>query len=121
MRYIRQKDNPLFIKAYGFVDPGGLGQFDTELFEEAAGELPEGWQPALAQPTLAQKLDTVFMGLPTEIRAQFYLQKAAVKMALDSNDVNAAQYMIENIEVSPSLLSVKIELISVFQNKKPGV
>lgn len=43
MRYIRRKDDPLKIKAYGYVGLGGLGTFDPTTYEEVEGELPEGW------------------------------------------------------------------------------
>lgn len=44
MRYIRRKDNPLFIKAFGFVNRGGLGDFDDTIYEEIEGHLPDGFQ-----------------------------------------------------------------------------
>lgn len=44
MRLIRRKDNPLILKAFGYVEPGGLGSFDPTLYEEVEGELPLGWE-----------------------------------------------------------------------------
>lgn len=42
-RYIRSKTNPDEILAFGYVDAGGLGEFDTEHYEEIEGELPQQW------------------------------------------------------------------------------
>lgn len=44
MLYISRKDNPLMVKAFGKVVSGGLGTFDTTIYEEVQGDLPEGWQ-----------------------------------------------------------------------------
>lgn len=48
IRIIRSLQDPLLIKAYGYVGPGGLGEFDPSLWEEVEGELPDGyvmWSP----------------------------------------------------------------------------
>ncbi|MBY0451236.1 MAG: hypothetical protein K2X01_11490 [Cyanobacteria bacterium] len=44
MRLIRRKDNPFVLKAFGYVESGGLGSFDPTLYEEVEGELPLGWE-----------------------------------------------------------------------------
>ncbi len=47
-RYIRSKINPSAILSFGYVAPGGLGEFDSNQYEEVEGELPEGWVRAAA-------------------------------------------------------------------------
>lgn len=42
-RYIRSKTNPTEILAFGYVDAGGLGDFDSDQYEEVEGELPAQW------------------------------------------------------------------------------
>jgi len=45
MLVIREKANPLKIKAYGFTEPGGLGEFDSAVYEEVKlVALPENWE-----------------------------------------------------------------------------
>lgn len=41
-RYICRKDDPLIVKASGFVGKGGLGAFDKAIYKEVVGSLPEG-------------------------------------------------------------------------------
>jgi hypothetical protein len=113
MRYIRRKENHLMIKAFGFTSAGGLGDFDTQVYEEVEGDLPQGFQMEVLDSLNAQ-LDDIFMNLPPEIRAVFYQQKAAVKIALESQDVEAAQLIILGTTVPEELESVKQELLSVF-------
>lgn len=44
MRYIRRKDNHNIIKGFGYVQPGGLGEFDEAVYEEVEGRPPEGYK-----------------------------------------------------------------------------
>lgn len=60
MRYIRRKDDPLQIKASGYVDSGGLGPFDPNLYEEVEGELPSGWQPEPLAKTPQEHIKEIF-------------------------------------------------------------
>ena len=51
-RYIRSKANPTEILAFGYVEPGGLGTFDADQFEEVEGDLPAQWTSVnMAQAT----------------------------------------------------------------------
>jgi hypothetical protein len=51
MLVIRKKDNHNQIKSYGYVEKGGLGEFDSSIYEEIEiDELPEGWEQAVEKP-----------------------------------------------------------------------
>jgi|688.fasta_scaffold410564_2 hypothetical protein len=51
MLVIRKKDNHKQIKASGYVGKGGLGEFDSNVFEEIEiDELPEDWEQAVEKP-----------------------------------------------------------------------
>ncbi len=50
MRYIRRIDNHLTVKAFGYVEAGGLGSFAPDIYEETEGELPEGWSLEKEEP-----------------------------------------------------------------------
>lgn len=113
MRYIRRKENHLMIKAFGFTSAGGLGDFDPQFYEEVEGELPHGFQMEVLD-SLNTQLDNIFMNLSPEVRAIFYQQKAAVKIALESQDVEAAQLIIAGTDVPEELASVKQELLNIF-------
>lgn len=114
MRYIRRKDNPAKVVAFGFVAPGGLGSFDPDVFEEVEGELPGNFEQE-APPSLTSSLNKAFMALPVEVRAQFYMVKAAVKAALESDDTEAAKQIITELNVDPSLQSVKTTMLGLFK------
>lgn len=115
MFYIRRKDNPLWIKASGnTLAPGGLGEFDQNLYEEVEGPLPQGWQEEPRQLSLGERLQQVFMAQSTAVRAQFYLQQAAVKSALEQEDLAAARLLIESVSVPENLLNLKEQLLQCF-------
>jgi hypothetical protein len=51
MLVIRKKDNHNQIKSYGYVGKGGLGDFDSSIYEEIELDyLPEGWELAVEKP-----------------------------------------------------------------------
>lgn len=59
MLVIREKTNNLNILAWGYVQQGGLGEFDTSIYEEIELEnLPEGWVKVKEKP-IAQGKDLV--------------------------------------------------------------
>lgn len=59
MLVIREKTNNLNILAWGYVQQGGLGEFDTSIYEEIElDELPEGWVKVKEKP-VAQGKDLV--------------------------------------------------------------
>jgi hypothetical protein len=51
MLVVRQKDNHLKILKSGYVSSGGLGEFDSSIYEEIEiDELPEGWEQVVEKP-----------------------------------------------------------------------
>ncbi len=60
------------------------------------------------------RLDAVFITLPLEARAQFYEKKAAVKLALEQGDVEAAQAIINGASVPSELEAVRQSLLQLF-------
>ena len=85
MRYIRLKSNPNIVLASGYVGPGGLGEFDPELYEEVEGELPEGWQQ-YREPTLLDRLKEIFNSMDDDIRGVFLPSKTSVWLELGAED-----------------------------------
>lgn len=59
-------------------------------------------------------LDTIFNQLPAEVRAQFFPLKAAVKLALDQGDLEAAKYIVQLTTVPPELEGAKTQMLAVF-------
>lgn len=99
-RYIHLKSNPLAIKASGYVEQGGLGNFNKDLFVEVEGPLPDGafdYTPL----TVGEELDEAFKSLPAALRGAFYPLKAAVKLALEQDDYEAAAEIIAQAKVPP--------------------
>lgn len=77
MLVIREKSNHLSILAYGYVERGGLGEYDKEIFEEVELEkLPEGF--------LIHKKTPLAMGLDILALAQnaFEKENGLVRSAL---------------------------------------
>jgi hypothetical protein len=102
MRYICRLDDPLAIKAYGYVGPGGLGEFDPATHEEVEGDLPEGWTMETQPKPLLERLSTVFESVPQDlfppaVRVHFRLLQSAIRLSLEAPapDVEAARYAIE--------------------------
>ena len=68
MLVIRKKENHLEIKSFGYVESGGLGEFDLDVYEEVElNELPEGWiqsaEKLQAQgKDLVQYIESAFQG-----------------------------------------------------------
>lgn len=97
MRYIRRIDNPLIVKASGFVGPGGLGDFDPAVYEEVEGELPDGWQQEVVL-TFQQQIQAAFESLSDE-KQNFY-EDEIVKAAffLERNNTSRLAQIIQRAE-----------------------
>lgn len=65
-------------------------------------------------PPLNVRLDGIFNGLPVEIRAQFYPLKAAIKLALEQGDTEAAEAIIATAPVPSELEAVRQSLLQQF-------
>jgi hypothetical protein len=114
MRYIRRKDDPLKVIASGEVGLGGLGAFDTDIYEEIEGELPEGFIFETPK-TLPQRLNDIFNAQAPEVRAQFGPLKASVKIFFDEGDTLAVLATINGAQVSEALQPVKDQMLALFE------
>ena len=75
--------------------------------------------PANKPLSLAERLDTVFMQLPPEVRGQFYPLKAAVKLALEQGDTLGALAIIQITSVPTDLQDAKDAMLSIFSQEGP--
>ncbi len=66
------------------------------------------------KPTLGEKLDSIFSGLPVEIRAKFSPLKAGIKLELDQGDLEVAKEIIKTATVPSELEAVRQSLLSQF-------
>ena len=117
MRYIRRKDDPTVVKASGYVPPGGLGEFDEAVYEEIEGRPPEGYTTEPPEKSLPERLNEKFKTLPVDVRATFYTLKAAVKIALDEGDTDAAKRVIEMAPVTADLEAARDAMLQEFTGK----
>lgn len=121
MRYIRLKSDPLKVLSYGYVGPGGLGDFDPELYEEVEGDLPEGWE-LYEPPTLLKRMAALFDGLPGVARGAFLPLKASVWKELEAEepDLEAAWHTINLAQVPPELATIKAALLAELPTPPPA-
>lgn len=106
MRFIRSKQNPLIIKAFGCVGPGGLGEFDPQKYEEVEGALPEGYQIEVPLIDLWTRLNRIMtqewldraiagqVATPPQAMQILDLQ-SKIRMACDFNSPHLAKAAIE--------------------------
>lgn len=117
MHYIRRKDNTLMIKAFGMVAAGGLGTFDTSLYEEVEGELPTHWQleaPPLSGEELLVQLRALFRGLSVQEQYGFRQTMAEVVSAAQGNNIPLMRYIIEQVTLPANMESLRASLLAVF-------
>ena len=114
MLYIRKKDNPLLIKSWGNVEPGGLGEFDTELYEEVlADNLPDGWQTESPPKSLDVLLQELYRSLPIALRA---LSAGDIKIAqtmLQLGDLEGAKEYLESSDLDTSIKTMCLALFTI--------
>lgn len=111
MLLLRRIDNPLIIKASGEVEPGGLGEYDASVYEEAVVD----WFPAgalLESPVrLGPKINELVNGLAPNDRALFYTGGA--HNALAGGDYEVVDLIVQSQEFSPLF---KQQLASLIAN-----
>ncbi len=61
-------------------------------------------------------LDATFTALPLGVRAQFYPLKAAIKLAFEQGDTEAALEIVKLAQVPPELQAAKDSLLALFDN-----
>lgn len=112
MLYIRRKDNPLIIKSWGNVSPGGLGEFDSEIYEEVVADaLPVSWQAELPSKSLDVALQDIYKALPLALRAASASDIKIAQTMIQLGDLEGAQ---EYLEASDLDASVKASALALF-------
>jgi hypothetical protein len=61
-------------------------------------------------------LARLFMSLPVEARAQFYLPKVLIQEALGANDIEAAVAILQTVTPPAELVPVKTSLLALLQS-----
>lgn len=64
---------------------------------------------------VATQLETMFNSQVAAVRAQFFTLKAAVKLALEQGDIEAAILIIQNAPVPPELEPLRQQMLGVLQ------
>lgn len=125
MLYIRRKDSPLIIKAFGQVSPGGLGTFDPLVYEEISGDLPKDWQQEVVISPI-DKIKSIFqkaiLEKPSLMTAsvQKDLLKSAdiIERALNLGLNEAASEAIREPAIPVELESYRIEMLAAVTELK---
>lgn len=111
MLYIRRKDNPLVVKAWGDAGLGGLGEFDTALYEEVlADELPEGWMLEEQEKPLDIRLQNAYKALPiaSRIEAAIFVKNAQIMIQLE--DIPGAQTYLQEAELDSQIKNMLLDV-----------
>ena len=112
-QYLRRLDDPAQFMNYADYPDGYPGDI-PQGFELVTGELPVDAIP-YRQKSLGDKLNDIFKTQSAEIRGAFGTLKAAVKIALDEGDLEAAEYMITNVDVPEALESIRTQMLTLLQ------
>lgn len=116
MRYICRKDNPLVVKSFGYVQEGGLGEFNPDIYEEIEGPLPENYIKEPEAGEIAKTLLESFQQLPLDKQAKYAPLKTAVKVELDAGNYELAKAIIENAQlIDPHDKPIQDGLLSMFE------
>jgi len=116
MLYIRKKSNPLILKSWGNVSSGGLGEYDTDLYEEVlADNLPDGWQPEQAPKSLDMQLQNVYKSMPIATRAVSATDVKIAQIMIQLGDIEGAKEYLEASELEPE---VKNSFLTLFNGQE---
>lgn len=118
MFYVRRKDDPSVILAWGHAEAGKYN-FDTAIYEEAEGELPEGYIAAQPLPPLIDRLKGIINaipveGIPVEVRAGVRALEGQVQNALAGGDEGLAIWLVENATIPAELEVYRTQLLGEF-------
>lgn len=84
MRYIRRKDKPTVVKAFGHVPAQGLGTFNTDIYELVEGELPEQYE---LEPSLSIRMGRAFDTLSPAARIQYMKNQLGLMSAFEDPEL----------------------------------
>lgn len=115
-RYIARLDTPTVLKAWGYVEAGGLGTFDPAIYQEVEGALPQGHsfesEPATPQQRLGQ-LGNLFKTLPLATQYSFRQTMAEVATAAQGNNLPLMAYIVDQTSVPPELETIKQTMLTL--------
>lgn len=94
------------IKASGYVDAGGLGNFDPSVYEEIEGDLPKGSSNETVKTTEELFQEQIQL-LPVENRQDAYV----AKLALDYGDKATALFIVQNMAVLDNQKTKLLEVL----------
>lgn len=117
--YIRRKDNPLKILAWAHTTaPGQVRTFESDIYEEVEGELPDGYslepKPKTADDLL-NELGGVFQSADLSVQYAFLQPMAGVSAAAKGGNVPLMRYIIEQTDVPEELEPFKQSMLAVFE------
>lgn len=110
-RYVRSKNNPLFIIMCGYSDFTGL--FDSTHYEQIVGPLPSNAEVYEAQDEKSA-LFALFLSLPVEYRAVFYGLVVQINHAMLCGDFEAAGLLLQLTPAPPELVQLKNHALEFF-------
>jgi len=114
--YIRQINSPTKILALGHA-VGGQYENIPAGFEEAQGELPQGWE-LIVLPTLSEQLNEVLTlaitaNTPLELRAAVRPLRLSVADAVSAGALDEAFYLIDNFPAPIEFAPVKQAMLAL--------
>jgi hypothetical protein len=116
MFYVRRKDDPKRILAFGHAEPGRY-QFDLATYEEVEGELPQAYVLEEPPKPLLDRLTVILEsiprdGIPVAVRAQVRQLQAAAREAIVGNDLEVARYLIASAAIPEALEGFRQALLA---------
>ena len=104
MIYIRRKDNPLLIRAFGSAESGGLGAYNSAEYEEViADELPEGWILEEPELPLDTKIRMLYKSLPLASRVRNAIVFKTCQLMLQLDDLEGALDYLTNSDLDSGI------------------
>lgn len=118
MFYVRRKDDPSVILAWGHAQSGKYN-FDSEIYEEVEGPLPEPYTVQQPRDPLIDRLKGIINaipveGIPVEVRAGVRALEGQVQNALAGGDEGLAIWLVENATIPAELEVYRTQLLGEF-------
>lgn len=116
--YVRRKDNQNIILSFGHGEPGKY-VFDSEIYEEVEGNLPEGFETEKRKKTLLDKkneINNLYLSLEKAHRKVLADVAMKVSTALVNNDLEIAIDTVEEFETPQGFESIKTKILEVLNS-----